>query len=162
MKRGDGISIRQAAQLLAERDIRPGDFERAASNPAYQRAVKLIKQAIERGNLQTHDNNTVLIEQFIGWARSQTLGGVPMADKFAGFPAYFSICIDMDLVAPDIELLTIEQADCIDTANRKWADCQRENTRLKQELDRLRPLAESWINHCETNRRNACKRRPKT
>lgn len=157
-ERGTPITLSQAASLLAERDVREGDKECSAGNPGYQRAIKRIKDAAKREELEFMEDGTVMIEKFVGWARSLTLDGVLMDDKFRDFPVDVLLSFEAEPVLIGIESEVIRQADSTNLANQKWAEDQRELERLKEEVERLRPLAERKIRNDEVNRANARKK----
>ena len=160
LERGELIAIADAAELLADRWRRNGDDNRSAKD----RARKRIVAAAKKGELPSAgEGKCFLVEKFVGWARSLTLDGVSMNDKFKGFPADIVISgtatvkmtAEFSMVrqvsAPEVPAPS-EWADALKRANQEWAECQREN-------ERLRPLAACYEDICKNNQRAAQKQR---
>jgi len=166
-KRGDTITIAKAAELLAVRWHRNCDDKRSAKDRARKRIVAAAKNEI----LPSPDGGkSFLVEKFVGWARSLTLDGVSMDDKFKGFPADITISgtatveitaefwMVSQIPAPEV-LAPTEWVDALKRANQKWAECQRENERLRAENEHLRPLADRYEANRKSNQESAKKPR---
>lgn len=166
-RRGDRITMNEAAKLFAERDMRKGDDARMAED----RARKRIKSAAKKNALPSLDGGQAfLIEEFIGWARSLTIRGESWDGKFKGFPAHITLRFTSTVPTPTIEFSMTGRiaapavpapkawVQALEKANQRWAEAQKEVERLQAEIDRLRPDAEQRQRVRAINKKNGGKR----
>lgn len=151
-KRGDHITLKEAAKLYAGRDFRENDDARTANH----RARSAIRYALKKGGLPSPDGGkTFKIELLIGWMRSIVINGDSWDDKFKGFPADVGMKFECVVPLPTCEVSIVAQSNSLDVANRKWAALQAEHEAMKAALELAQAKAARYDDICETNQESA-------